>query len=418
VTTAADDRQQPGTRSPAGGTPDPTPTEPPGPGRRGRPTPFLAVAVLVLLLLHGLPWWGLVIAPDWPAPVTIAGTVIGVVALVAFPLVMIRGHGRRHADRLAIVGDTWLGIIWQLVAWTIIGQPATLALLLAGVDAPDRQRIVAAAVLIVVTVLCCWGAYQALRVPRIRRAEVTIGRLGPGLNGLPVVLIADTHYGPINRARWSARTVAAVNALGPDVIVHAGDLADGSVDQRRQQVAPLGTTRATMARVYITGNHEYFSGAVQWVEYMTELGWTVLHNRHVVLERGGSRLVIAGTDDLTAAGSGTPGHRADLPAALLGAPAGVPVVLVAHQPKEVREAAVADVDLQLSGHTHGGQIWPLHLIVRAEQGALHGLSRHGRTQLYTTRGAGFWGPPFRVFAPSEISVLTLRSVSTAPAATH
>jgi predicted MPP superfamily phosphohydrolase len=136
----------------------------------------------------------------------------------------------------------------------------------------------------------------------------------------------------------------------------------------------------------------------------------VLHNRHIMLERGGSSLAIAGTDDLTAAGSGIPGHRSDLPAALAGIPPGTPVVLVAHQPKEVREAAAAGVDLQLSGHTHGGQIWPFHLIVRVEQGALQGLSRSAaHTQLYTTRGVGFWGPPFRVFAPNEISLLTLRS---------
>ena len=132
----------------------------------------------------------------------------------------------------------------------------------------------------------------------------------------------------------------------------------------------------TLQRVYITGNHEYFSGALEWVEHMTELGWTVLHNRHLIVERAGARLAIAGTDDLTAGGSGVPGHRSDLPAALRGVPSDVPVMLVAHQPKEVREAAAAGVDLQLSGHTHGGQIWPFQLIVRAEQGALQGLSRH------------------------------------------
>jgi len=126
--------------------------------------------------------------------------------------------------------------------------------------------------------------------------------------------------------------------------------------------------------------------------------------------RGGARLAVAGIDDLTAAGSGVPGHGADLPTALRGLDPDVPVILVAHQPKQVRGAAEAGVDLQLSGHTHGGQIWPFHLLVRAEQGALQGLSRPGDlTQLYVTRGSGFWGPPFRIFAPSEISLLTLRA---------
>ena len=371
---------------------------------------FVGVLVSVLVLLHGLPWWRLVLAPDWPRPVTIAGTVTAVVAIIGFPFAMIAGHGRRHVDGLAVLGDTWLGIVWQLFAWTVIGSAAGLVLLLAGVADPLRSRVIALGVLAVVLVLCCWGTYQARRLPRVRRTEVTIDRLGAGLDGTRVVLIADTHYGPINRARWSSRLAAAVNELEPDILVHAGDLADGSVDQRRAQVAPLGTTRGALARVYITGNHEYFSGALDWVAHMSELGWTVLHNRHVVVERGGARLAVAGIDDLTAAGSGVPGHGADLPAALRGLDPEVPVILVAHQPKQVRGAAEVGVDLQLSGHTHGGQMWPFHLLVRAEQGALQGLSRRGdRTQLYVTRGSGFWGPPFRIFAPSEISLLTLRA---------
>ena len=162
--------------------------------------------------------------------------------------------------------------------------------------------------------------------------------------------------------------------------------------------------------MYITGNHEYMSGALEWSTHMGELGWTVLHNTHLTIGRNGSTLAVAGVDDRTAAGSGVPGHGADLSAALAGIDPDTPVLLLAHQPLQVRQAAAVGVDLQLSGHTHGGQIWPFHLIVRAEQGVLHGLSRHGeRTALYTSRGSGFWGPPFRVFAPSEITLLTLRA---------
>jgi uncharacterized protein len=140
------------------------------------------------------------------------------------------------------------------------------------------------------------------------------------------------------------------------------------------------------------------------------LGWEPLHNRHVVVERGGDGLVLAGVDDVTAASSGQAGHRANLTGALAGADPDLPVLLVAHQPKYVAQAASAGIDLQISGHTHGGQIWPFHYLVRIDQPVVRGLSRHGtRTQLYTSRGAGFWGPPFRVFAPSEITLLTLRS---------
>ena len=298
----------------------------------------------------------------------------------------------------------------MLFTWTVLGTVARVVLALAGVDNPLRSRIVAAIVVGIAIVLVCWGAFEAMRVPRVRTTEVVLPRLRPGLDGTRVVLLADTHFGPINRAPWSARTAAAVNALEPDIVCHAGDIADGTVDQRRAQAAPLGDIRARLARVYVTGNHEYFGEAQEWLDHMAELGWTPLHNRHVIVERGGDRLVLAGIDDATAGASGLPGHGANLDAALAGAPDDLPVLLLAHQPRQVRHAAAAGVDLQVSGHTHGGQIWPFHYLVRVDQPTVQGLSRHGeRTQLYTTRGAGFWGPPLRVFAPSEISLLILRT---------
>lgn len=379
---------------------------------RSRRSVFLTVLVAVLLLLHGLPWWRLVLAPHWTPAVTVLGTVLAVVAIVGFPLAMWQGHGRSHRDALAVIGDTWLGVVWQLFVWTVLGLVVDAVLAVAGVTDPGRARWVAGGVLIWVVLLCSWGMWQARRVPPVKTVDITIPRLPVAFDGLKLVLITDTHFGPIDRAKWSAGLVARVNALEPDVLVHAGDLADGSVDQRRLQVAPLGIATGRLGKFYITGNHEYMSGAQSWVDHMANLGWTVLHNRHTVLERGDSRLVIAGIDDLTAGGSGVPGHRADLPAALAGVRADDAVILLAHQPKSVRTSAPAGVDLQLSGHTHGGQIWPFHLLVRAEQGALAGLSSHGdRTTLYTSRGSGFWGPPFRIFAPNEITALLLHAAS-------
>ena len=377
---------------------------------RPRPGVFLPVLVVVLLILHGLPWWRLVLAPHWSSAATVVGTVIALVALVGFPLAMWKGHGRARRDGLAILGDSWLGIVWQLFAWTVIGQILGLVLLVAGVTNPARDRWVAVSVLVWVTLLCLWGLWQARRVPRVRTVEVPIGRLGSGLDGLRLVVIADTHFGPINRAKWSAALVRRVNDLQPDLLAHAGDLVDGTIDQRSAQVAPLAAAEAGLAKVYITGNHEYMSGAADWMAHMGDLGWTVLHNRHIVLERGVSKLAVVGVDDLTARGSGVAGHGADLAAAMDGLDADVPIVLLSHQPKSVRISAPAGVDLQVSGHTHGGQLWPFHYLVRAEQGAFAGLSKHGeRTVLYTSRGSGFWGPPLRIFAPSEISLLILRS---------
>ncbi len=373
----------------------------------GRAVRTGATISAVLLLLFGVPWWTLVLAPRWPAAVTAAATVAFVVALVALPAGMFLGHAR-GSDAASRVGDTVLGAVWIAFVWSILGNVLRLALL--GADGTTRSRIVAAAVGVVVVVVLAWGHHEAMRVPRIRSVDVVLPRLGPGLDGLRVVQLTDTHYGPIDRARWSRGVTAAVNRLDADVVCHTGDIADGTAAQRHAQSAPLGDVRARLARVYVTGNHEYYSEALGWVERMAGLGWEVLHNRHIVVERGGDRLIVAGVDDRTAAHSGLPGHHADHAAALAGTDPDLPVLLLAHQPKQVDAAVAHGVDLQISGHTHGGQIWPFHFLVRLDQPVVQGLSRHGdRTQLYTSRGTGFWGPPFRVFAPSEITVLTLRS---------
>lgn len=365
--------------------------------RAARRVRFGAVVVTALLLLFGVPWATLVL--PWPAPVVAAGTVVFAVAAAGFPFLMFLGH-MRGRDWAARTGDTLLGVVWVLFAWSLLGLVARLA------QAPSR--VVAVAVISVSALLVVWGVVEAMRVPRVRRTEVTLPRLGPGLDGITVVVLADTHYGPINRTRWSERTAAAVNALTPDIVCHAGDIADGTVGQRRSQAAPLGTITARYARGYVTGNHEYFGEAQEWLDHMTSLGWEPLHNRHVVIERGGDRLVLAGIDDATAQSSGLEGHGAQLDAALAGAPEDAAVLLVAHQPRQITQTA-GHVDLQVSGHTHGGQIWPFHYLVRVDQPSVQGLSQHGPTQLYTSRGAGFWGPPLRVFAPSEITLLTLRS---------
>ncbi|ANJ06263.1 MULTISPECIES: metallophosphoesterase [Streptomyces] len=371
------------------------------------------VPLIAPVLLWAVPCWVLLYAGQhWPLPVTLAGSALFALGLVAMPLAMARGHGRRQQDGAAIVGDTLLGTGWVLFTWSVLlGVLLRLVLLLAGVgEGQDRARIVTWAVLGVSAVLLAWGYVEARRVPRVRRLDVRLPRLGAGLDGTRVALITDTHYGPLDRARWSARVCETVNTLEADLVCHTGDIADGTAERRRAQAAPLGTVRATRARVYVTGNHEYYSEAQGWVDLMDELGWEPLRNRHLLLERGGDTLVVAGVDDVTAESSGLEGHRAHLDGALSGVDPDHPVLLLAHQPKFVDRAAAAGVDLQLSGHTHGGQIWPFHHLVRLDQPALAGLTRHGdRTLLYTSRGTGFWGPPFRVFAPSEITLLVLRS---------
>lgn len=364
-----------------------------------------------MLVLLAVPWWTLLSAgTQWPVAVIVVGTVAFAVAFVGLPTMMTLGHGRRHLDWAAATGDALLGVMWVLFVWSVLGQLLRLALFVLGMPDPERSRVVAGAVVAVVVSLLTWGYAEAMRVPRLRRVDVDIDRLGTGLDGLRVAVITDTHYGPIDRTRWSALVVDRVNELDADVVCHVGDIADGTVDVRLSQARPLAAVRAQLARVYVTGNHEYFSEAQGWLDYMGGIGWDALHNRHLVVERNGDKLVVAGVDDATAQASGVAGHGANLEAALADSDPTLPVLLLAHQPKQVAKAAAAGVDLQISGHTHGGQIWPFNFLVRFEQPVVQGLSRHGdRTQLYTSRGTGFWGPPFRIFAPSEITLITLRA---------
>lgn len=380
---------------------------------RRRPLRIVAISAIVasiLALLFVYPWWSLFIRPDWPTAVAVFGTVLFATLLIALPASMVLSHGHTDRDPVRLIGDALLGIIWVVFVWTLLGEVLRLGLLVGGVDDPLRSRIVAVAALIISALLLIWGYREAMRLPRIKQVDVTIPRLGAGMDKLRVVAITDTHFGPINREKWSERVIAAVNDLDADIVAHVGDIADGTVEQRLGQATPLASVEARLARVYVTGNHEYFHEAQEWLDYMTSIGWDALHNRHLVVTKGGDRLVIAGVDDATALGSKLDGHGANFDMALAGSDPELPILMLAHQPKQVTQSASAGVDLQLAGHTHGGQIWPFNFLVKLDQPSVHGLTRHGeRTQLYTSRGTGFWGPPFRVFAPSEITVLTLHS---------
>ncbi|CAM5690902.1 metallophosphoesterase [Streptomyces violaceorubidus] len=204
------------------------------------------VPLLAPVLLWAVPCWVLLHAGQhWPLPVTLAGTALFAAGLVGMPLAMVRGHGRRQQDRAAIIGDTLLGTSWVLFTWSVLlGVFLRLVLAVAGVGAgQDRARIVTWAVLGVSAVLLIRGYAEARRVPRVRRLDVRLPRLGAGLDGTRVILITDTHYGPLDRARWSARVCETVNTLEADLVCHTGDIADGTAERRRAQAAPWAPSR-------------------------------------------------------------------------------------------------------------------------------------------------------------------------------
>ena len=245
--------------------------------------------------------------------------------------------------------------------------------------------------------------------PVVRRVPVTLDRLDPALDGLRIVTFSDAHLSSMFRRDRLAEIVEMVNGQRPDVVAIVGDLVDAPVDELRGDVAPLADLVSAQGVYFVTGNHEYFTETEPWMRHLPTLGVQVLRNERVAIRRGGASVDLAGIDDRIAAGSGVPGHGADLDAALDGRDDATPVVLLAHQPVMVEQARDAGVDLQISGHTHGGQLWPFDYAIRLDQPAVQGLSRVGDTQLYVTTGAGFWGPPVRVGARPEVAVVELRA---------
>jgi predicted MPP superfamily phosphohydrolase len=258
-------------------------------------------------------------------------------------------------------------------------------------------------------ILSAIGVWQAIRVPDTRMVEVTLDRLPAELDGLRLVQLSDLHASRLLQGPWQRAVVEKTNALTPDLILITGDLVDGSPANRAADVAPWRDLKARLGVLAVPGNHEYYSNYPAWMAAFGELGLRMLRNEHVLIRDKGHTLVVAGTTDRRAAGFGLP--PPDIKAALAGAPGNALVLLLAHQPREAEIYAEAGVDLQLSGHTHGGQIAGLHFIVQAvNEGFVSGLYRVGAMWLHVSNGAGLWnGFPVRLGRPSEITLITLRS---------
>jgi predicted MPP superfamily phosphohydrolase len=252
------------------------------------------------------------------------------------------------------------------------------------------------------------GMLEARGDHEVVDVEVKLAKLPRALDGFTIVQLTDLHVGMTIDRGFVQRVVDRTNALAPDLIALTGDLVDGKVPDLRDDIAPLAQLRAKHGVFATTGNHEYYSGVDPWIAEVSRLGARYLRNERVTIGDGDASFELAGVDDYTA--SEYPGHGEDLGKATAGRDARKALILMAHQPRQVHQAALHGVDLQLSGHTHGGQIWPWHYIVRLQQGGLlRGRYQIGDTQLYVSRGCGYWGPPVRVLAPLEITRVILRA---------
>jgi hypothetical protein len=303
-----------------------------------------------------------------------------------------------------------MGFFSSLLVLTLLRDVALLLLMAIGAEREQITTGSALAVPLMALAVTLIGLFNARRVARVVEVEVPIAGLPEAFHGYSIAQISDIHVGPTIRRNYLNAIVTKVNALQADAIAITGDVVDGSVAELFLHTEPLGRLRARDGAFFVTGNHEYYSGALEWITEMRRLGLTVLINEHVVRERAGVALMIAGVTDFTAHHF-YESHRSDPQAAAAGAPEHVRVkVLLAHQPRSAEAADKAGFDLQLSGHTHGGQFFPWNLFVPLQQPFTSGLNRLRLLWVYTSRGTGYWGPPKRFGAPSEITLLRLVKV--------
>jgi predicted MPP superfamily phosphohydrolase len=375
---------------------------------------FLPNLLIMLVGLHVYVGWRLLpalqAATGGHAWVLLLGGLYLAASVVLMPLGM---QARRLADQGWADRVAWLG----LIAMALFSSLAVLTLLRDGVllasgallARPDRLLLARGSAVLVValTLLCTAVGFWLARSPRIMEVTVPIRRLPPALRGFVIAQISDVHVGPTIKRGFVAAVVERVNRLEPDMVAVTGDMVDGSVEHLGAHMAPLADLRSRHGSFFVTGNHEYYSGEAAWSREMTRLGLTVLKNRHVVVDHDGAAVVIAGVTDWSAHHFNAT-QRSDPAAALRGAPADAGAkILLAHQPRSAPAAETAGFDLQLSGHTHGGQFWPWNLALRCFEPFTQGLYRLQTLMLYVSRGTGYWGPPTRFGVPAEITRIRL-----------
>ncbi|WP_018544043.1 metallophosphoesterase [Streptomyces sp. LaPpAH-108] len=386
-------------------------TRAPGPARRAGTALFVAGPLLMVAALvaerSGAPFW-LQQTLAWPGFLWMALALYLLLTTVATEPVRWWANRRRRGP---VASAAVVPVPEQTVA--TVPSSGTDTVVTAPVVTPEPQdfsrrlfvsRVAGGVVAGVAVGTVGWGTYGVLRGPRVKRVTVPLAKLPRAAHGYRIAVVSDIHLGPVLGRDFAQRVVDTVNSTQPDLIAVVGDLVDGSVKNLGPAAAPLAGLKARHGVFFVTGNHEYFSGAAQWVEEVRTLGLRPLENARTEMPY----FDLAGVNDVQGASEG---QGPDFAKALDGRDPARACVLLAHQPVQIHEAVRHAVDLQLSGHTHGGQLWPGNLIAQAANPTVAGLERYGDTQLYVSRGAGAWGPPTRVDAPSDVTVIELAAMN-------
>lgn len=378
---------------------------------------FAGTALLIVASVHAYFWLRLVRDTGLPPPARIALGIALLLLAASLPasFFLLRALAPETSKLVLFPIYVWMGAMLLLLTLLLAGDLVRLGHVVvlkltsgASLDPGRRQalaRLIAGVAGTGVVGATGIGIWNALSHVLVRRVRVELPNLPRALDGTTIAQLTDLHLGPTLGREWLAGIVAKVNALKPDLVAITGDLVDGRVAALAETVAPLRELRSRHGTFFVTGNHEYYSRAVEWCAYLPSLGIRVLRNERVAVGNEQS-LDLCGVDDWNARGM-APGHGPDLPRALAGRDPSRAVVLLAHQPRAVHEASRLGVGLVLSGHTHGGQLWPWKHLVLLQQPVVAGLARFGRTWIYVSEGTGFWGPPIRLGTRSEITLVTL-----------
>jgi len=254
-----------------------------------------------------------------------------------------------------------------------------------------------------------YGVSEARRLPVVKEVRLPVQGLPDDCDGFRIAQISDIHVSETVKRDWVRMVVREVNRTSPDMVALTGDLADGSTSRLMAEAAPLADLQAPHGKFFVTGNHEYYSGVLGWLEVVRRFGFTALINEHRVIQKGGGQILIGGVTDYRA-GRFIKSHTSSPQAAIADAPRTDFKILLAHQPKNIFEASRAGFDLQICGHTHGGQFFPWNYAIHLVYPFKAGLYKVNNTRMYVNRGTGYWGPPVRLGAPSEITLLILKKV--------
>ena len=372
-------------------------------------------------ILYGI-WSGLVRSSGLPEPWFSAATLLLWLGTLAVPTTYLiaRSRGRYLPRRVNGLLFGWLGTLFYLgvsvglvqvlhllapTRWFLTSGPSV-----AWIVALDSAQVRAVVSAILATVFVVAALVQAARGPIVVRTEIFSERFA-AVDGLKIAQISDVHLGAALPSDYLARAVDQVNELAPHLVIITGDLLEEPAHRVAGQMECLRNAHAPLGAYFVSGNHDYFTGIEGCLAHLERCGVRPLRNQRITLRFGDGELFLAGVDDPT--GRLVPGHGPDYERALSGRDESKPLVLLAHEPRAILRASHYKPDLQISGHTHAGQMWPFGFLVKLVEPYLQGLHRHGDTWIYVNRGTGYWGPPMRFPRRAEISLLTLRGARSA-----